>query len=59
MAKEIRCNNSECPMSIGRCGNYSDNAEQYDLVQKQFDISTEEDEQPFYCETYEPLELYR
>lgn len=46
-------------MSPNKCMNYSEDAETYELVEKQFDLQGELDEQPFFCETFEPTEIYR
>ena len=50
-AKEMRCNNGYCPMNK-QCETYSTDSEKYELVEKQFDVSEECDEHPFWCESF-------
>jgi len=49
--KELMCNNVYCPMSK-HCETFSLDAEKYILVEKEFDIAEESDENPFYCESF-------
>lgn len=49
--KELMCNNVYCPMSK-HCETFSLDAEKYILVEKEFDIADESDENPFYCESF-------
>lgn len=54
--KEIRCNNGYCPR-LEVCANYSTDAEQFNLIEKEFDMLpvSESDENGFFCETFEPI----
>lgn len=53
-AKEMRCNNNYCPMNKN-CETFSNDEETYELVEKQFDVSEECAEYPFWCEAFTPL----
>jgi len=51
MKIETRCNSQFCPLNK-HCANFSTD-DKFNLVEQEFHISSEEDEQPCTCEGFE------
>ena len=49
---ETRCPSTDCPVRKV-CANFSQDSDKFNLVEYEFHLPTEIDEQPFECEGYE------